>query len=138
MLIGSNKLIDISMDPSESKPQTIPFTQKRYLSFVWLYDNGIMNCGGYAETSCQYWPLGASAAENAPPLPHAFMQGSSVPLGFGSLWIGGGRPDSGGGQFIRQHFMHTEKGFTRLTPDMPVDLICFCAINLGGNRQAAT
>ena len=134
-MIMSRNLFDFSMDPSLSPPQAAPFTQRYDGAFVWRHDNGIMNCGGDAETSCQYWPVGAPAAENkALVLPRTFKDGGSVYLGSGLLWIGGGRPDTTL-NYNRQHYKFEAGSFTRLTPDMPADLVLFCPIHLGGNRQ---
>ena len=135
MIIGNNRLVDLSLDPSESEPQTIPLTTKRPFSFVWLHNTGIMNCGGEGKTACQYWALGASTAASATALPRAFLHGGSVSLGNGAHWIGGGRLASGGGTYEARHYLHTGSAFQRLSPDFPMNLLCFCAIYLGGNRQ---
>ena len=80
-------------------------TQKLSSPFVWLHDNGIMNCGGGDKTSCQYWPLGASTTETVTALPSNFRAGGSVSLGNGAHWLGGGWMGAGGGTFENRHYL---------------------------------
>lgn len=134
MIMGKDQLMDLSLDPVASPPQTIPFTQPRQNALVWKHDGGIMYCGGgQGETNCQYWPIGATAAQSAPSLPAAFWLGGSALLAPDVLWLGAGRLASGGSTLENKHYLHTVAGYTRL-PNLPFNLVCFCAISLGGNR----